>query len=78
MEIPFDNNTGEKYTLDVDEENIETGDGVVLVLNKKACVAFAKLFTTLAETDGCSHLHLGYDHDCPMGPGFRIEVNDDI
>ena len=34
MEIPFDNNSGERYVLDVITSEIETGDGVVLTLNK--------------------------------------------
>ncbi len=42
MKIPFDNNSGEKYTLDVVPNEIESGDGVVITLNQKACEAFAQ------------------------------------
>ena len=48
MEIPFDNNSGEKYVLDVVPSDIDTGDGVVLTVNKKACEAFAQLFSQMA------------------------------
>lgn len=40
MEIPFDNNTGEKYTLEINVSEIEEGDGVVLKLNKKRANLF--------------------------------------
>jgi len=76
MYIPFDNNTGETYSLEIDQEAIETGDGIVLKLNKKACLAFAELFTTMAKEVNCSHVHLGYDQNEPQGPGFRIEIID--
>ena len=78
MEVPFDVNSGEKYTLDILVENIETGDGVVLTLNKKACEAFAHLFTQLAQFERGTHIHLGYDESVPQGPGFRIVLNDEI
>jgi hypothetical protein len=71
MEIPFDNNTGEKYSLSIIESEIENGDGVVLELNRKACESFATLFTALAKGEQ-SHIHLGYDESEPQGPGFRI------
>lgn len=78
MNVPFDNNSGERFSFDVNEGEIDAGDGIVLVLNRKACESFAKLFTSLAESEESTHLHLGYDHECPQGPGFRIEVNDDL
>ena len=76
MKIPFDDNSGEKYSLDIAVQEIETGDGIVLTLNKKACLAFAELFTALASDTGDSHVHLGYDESEPQGPGFRIVVKE--
>lgn len=76
MEIPFDNNTGEKYTIKIDTSEIESGDGIVLNLNKKACKSFSELFATLAKLEDETHIHLGYDEGEPQGPGFRIEVSE--
>ena len=76
MEIPFDNNTGEKYSWEINVSEIETGDGVVLKLNKKACESFSKLFATLGELNEETHIHLGYDEDEPQGPGLRIIVSE--
>lgn len=76
MEIPFDNNSGEKYVLNVVPSDIETGDGVVLIVNKKACEAFAQLFSQLAKEPDGVHIHLGYDESEPQGPGFRLVRND--
>lgn len=78
MKIPFDNNSGEKYSLEIDSKNIETGDGVILTVNRKACESFAKLFTDLANSESETHIHLGYDEECPQGPGFRIVSKKDI
>jgi len=76
MEIPFDNNIGEKYSIKICTDEIDTGDGVQLTLNKKACLSFSKLFATLAEyPEDDSHIHLGYDESEPQGPGFRITLN---
>ncbi|HCK0611273.1 hypothetical protein KW517_21960 [Vibrio fluvialis] len=76
MEIPFDNNSGEKYAIDVVPSDIEVGDGIFLTLNKKACEAFAKLFSELAKGPDGTHIHLGYDESEPQGPGFRLVIND--
>ena len=76
MYIPFDSNTGETYSFEIIQEAIDTGDGIVLKLNKKACLAFAELFTTLANESECSHVRLGYDQNEHQGPGFRIEIID--
>jgi hypothetical protein len=76
MEIPFDNNSGEKYVLNVVPGDIESGDGVVLTVNKKACEAFAQLFSQLAKEPDGAHIHLGYDESEPQGPGFRLVRND--
>ena len=76
MHIPFDNNTGEKYSFSIEIEEIETGDGIVLTLNRKACQSFADLFAALASFEEASHIHLGYDHGVPQGPGVRIEIID--
>ncbi|WP_456294882.1 hypothetical protein M1D72_05825 [Vibrio sp. AK197] len=76
MKIPFDNNSGEKYTLDVVPNEIESGDGVVITLNQKACEAFAQLFSQLAKEPNGAHIHLGYDESEPQGPGVRLVRND--
>jgi len=76
MEIPFDNNSGEQYNLEIVVSEIESGDGVILTLNKKACESFAKLFQSLANETGLEHIHLGYSESEPQGPGFRIVVID--
>lgn len=75
MIIPFDNNTGEIYTLDINVSEIETGDGIELKLNKKACESFSKLFASLASSEE-THIHLGYNQSEPQGPGFRIIVSE--
>ncbi len=77
MKIPFDDNTGEKYTLEISLDDIDTGDGVILELNKKACEAFSQLFLSLSESEEDTHIHLGYDESEPQGPGWRIIVRDD-
>lgn len=76
MKIPFDNNSGEKYSLDIVASGIETGDGVVLTLNKKACEAFAQIFLELAVSEDGTHVHLGYDETEPQGPGFRLVLSE--
>ena len=76
MEIQFDNNTGEKYSLDISVEEIDSGDGVVLTLNRKACESFAQLFLQLASVEDGTHVHIGNDHLEPQGPGFRLVRND--
>ena len=76
MEIPFDINTGEKYTLVINASEIEEGDGVVLKLNKKACESFSMLFASLSKSGDETHVHLGYDETEPQGPGFRIVVSE--
>jgi hypothetical protein len=73
--IPFDNEPEAKYEIEVFPDEIETGDGVVLALNRQACIAFAKLFVQLSEQPEM-HLHLGWDNDAPEGPGIRIIRND--
>lgn len=78
MKIPFDHNSAEKYSLDIIASDIETGDGVVFTLNKKACEAFAKIFLELAESEDGTHLHLGYDETEPQGPGFRLVLSENI
>lgn len=77
MDIPFDNNEGEKYTFEIIETQIETGDGIILTLNRKACLAYADFFKSLAKQENGCHIHLGYDQDEPQGPGFRVVLQDD-
>ncbi|RYY01746.1 MAG: hypothetical protein EOO53_16100 [Gammaproteobacteria bacterium] len=77
MKIPFDNNTGEFYKLDIITADIENGDGIVLTLNSKACESFSKLFSDLAKEENCAHIHLGYSDSEPQGPGLRIVLLND-
>jgi hypothetical protein len=76
MKIPFDNNSGEIYKLEIAVSEIENGDGVVLTLNRKACESFAALFLAMASEKSCEHVHLGYNESQPQGPGFRIIVSE--
>lgn len=72
MEIPFDNNSGEKYSIKIDIDEIEVGDGIVLTLNKKACESFATVFKQLAFAEDGTHIHIGYNESEPQGPGLRL------
>ena len=47
--VPFDNEPDAKYEIEVFPDDIDLGDGVVLALNRQACIAFAKLFVQLSE-----------------------------
>ena len=76
MNIPFDNNSGEKYSIVVSVDDIESGDGIVISLNRKACESFAKLFLQMATTEDGTHVHLGYDESEPQGPGVRLELRE--
>lgn len=76
MKIPFDNNSGEIYTLEIAVSEIESGDGVVLTLNRKACESFAALFLAMASAESCEHVHLGYNESQPQGLGLRIIVSE--
>ena len=73
--VPFDNEPDAKYEIEVFPDDIDLGDGVVLALNRQACIAFAKLFVQLSEQSEM-HLHLGWDNEAPQGPGIRIVRND--
>lgn len=77
MKIPFDNNSGEKYELELIPEEMDSGDGAVLTLNAKACTAFAEMFVQLSSAPEGSHIHLGYDDSEPQGPGFRLVLRND-
>ncbi len=76
--IPFDNDNEGKYEFSIDPENCENGDGIILRLNKKACLYFMQIFGQLAfgsYNDGY-HVHLGYEQNLQPGPGVRIILND--
>ena len=77
MKIPFDNNSGEKYELELYPDEMESGDGAVLTLNSQACRAFAELFVQLSKEPEGSHVHLGYDESELQGPGFRLVLCND-
>tara|TARA_R100001377_G_C3180579_1_gene106487 strand:- start:1029 stop:1265 length:237 start_codon:yes stop_codon:yes gene_type:complete len=76
MKIPFDDNSGEKYSLEININDIDAGDGVVLKLNRRACEAFSVIFSQLALSNEGEHIHLGYDESEPQGPGIRIVLHD--
>jgi len=76
MEMPFDNNSGERYLVSVEVDQIESGDGVVITLNKRACESFAAIFQALSIADDGTHIHIGYDETEPQGPGVRIVRQD--
>ncbi len=72
--IPFDNpDTGARYEIDVRVNDLDSGDGVVLAVNREACLAFSQLLQQLAnQEEDAAHLHLGYTEEVPQGPGWRI------
>jgi hypothetical protein len=78
LNIPFDQkNSKARYEIDVKVNDIETGDGVILALNREACLALSKVFDQLAlGADEGFHLHLGYTEEEPQGPGWRILVTE--
>lgn len=76
MKLPFDENSGETYSLQINANEIDAGDGVILTLNRKACESFAMLFSQLALASEGEHVHLGYDETEPQGPGIRIVLCD--
>lgn len=76
MYIPFDDNSGEQYEIHAIKEDMDSGDGIVLTLNRKACEAFEQVFAQLKNEPNGAHIHLGYDQDEPQGPGFKIVVQE--
>jgi len=80
IRVPFDNPPAGKFAITLSPETAEDGDGIILELDRKACISFAELFGQLAhgKYGGHKHLHLGYSSENPIGPGFRIELNDDL
>ena len=75
--IPFDQpDSMAKYQIEINVDQIETGDGVVLVGNQAAFLALSQVFAQLAlDYSEGSHLHLGYTEEEPQGPGWRIVSN---
>ena len=77
LSIPFDQPDSQGcYEIDVNLQDIEKSDGVILALNREACLALSSIFQQLAavQQEGF-HLHLGYTEENPQGPGWRIVVN---
>ena len=83
--IPFDNAAfgaePGRYEFEIFPEDAEAlRDGVVLALDRAACLSFAEVFRTLAEggyPDGY-HVHRGWTEECnPGGVGVRIQLSDD-
>ncbi len=72
--IPFDNpDSCARYEIDVHVEDIDSGDGVVLAVNREACLALAQLFQQLGNQEEDNiHVHLGYTEEVPQGPGWRV------
>ena len=77
LTIPFDQPDSQAcYEIDINPQAIENGDGVVLAVNREACLALSCIFQQLATMQEESfHLHLGYTEQNPQGPGWRIVVN---
>lgn len=72
--IPFDSGDAGRYELEVYPEQVESGDAVVLALDRAACRSFAEIFSQLAEgryAEGY-HVHFGWDEGDISGPGLRI------
>lgn len=72
--VDMDNDPDARFEVSIHTEDADDGDGIVLVANRPACLAFARLFAQLAEQGG--HVHLGYSDEEPQGPGVRIVVDD--
>ena len=72
VEIPFDGESAACYEMEIRPDAVEMEDGVVLALNREACLSFAKIFGQLAVADlpeGFA-LRLGWDETDAVG--FRI------
>ena len=72
--VDFDNDPSAKYEVALRPHDAELGDGVVITLNRKACLSLARLFAQLADHQG--HVHIGYTEEESGGPGVRIVVDE--
>ncbi len=72
MEIPFDNGHPGTYRIDLYPEQAGRGDGMVLAADRAGFLALAEVFRQMASAPDGTHLHLGYAHDTPPGPGWRL------
>jgi hypothetical protein len=75
LHVPFDSDPEARYEVELMPADVEDGDGIVLFVTPKACIAFAALFVQLSEKGG--HVHLGYSEENPQGPGIRIQLSHD-
>jgi hypothetical protein len=72
--VEFDDDPSAKYEVAIRPDDADVGDGVVITLNRRACLSLARLFAQLAEHQG--HVHIGYTEDVAGGPGVRIVVDE--
>ncbi len=78
ISVPFDSGDAGRFEFEVYPDRIDTGDAVVLALDREACRSLANIFSQLAEggyPDGY-HVHLGWDEQESSGPGFRIVLTE--
>lgn len=78
--VPFDNpeHSGAQFVIRLDPDAASEGDGIILAANPAGYRALAVLFAQLSAggyPDGY-HVHLGYSHEEPPGPGWRLVVRD--
>ncbi|MEO0973900.1 MAG: hypothetical protein AAFX85_12475 [Pseudomonadota bacterium] len=76
--IPFDSGDAGRFQLEVYPDQVESGDGVVLALDREACRSFARVFSQLAEDDYPEgfHVHLGWSEEDSFGPGLRVVLTE--
>jgi hypothetical protein len=72
--VDFENDSSARYQVVLQPQEAQTGDGVIITLNRNGCLALARLFAQLSDKGG--HVHIGYTDDEPQGPGVRIVVDD--
>ncbi|MES2468177.1 MAG: hypothetical protein V4675_12800 [Verrucomicrobiota bacterium] len=79
IEVPFDNGEAGKYEFQIYPHDADTGDAVVLSVDREACRSLAKIFGQLSSgtyKDGY-HIHLGWDETDTQAPvGLRIVLSD--
>ena len=79
IEVPFDNGKAGKYEFQIYPDDADTGDAVVLSVDRQACRSLAKIFGQLSSGsyDDGYHVHLGWDETDTQAPvGLRIVLSD--
>ena len=69
--IDFDNDADARYQFQVRPKDYDTGDGIILSVNTRACIALARLFAQLAAT-GTTLLYSTY----LGGVEWRVELQE--